>query len=418
MANTSCPSRGGFSRLVQRQIAVVACLILAIGNVGKAAPKSYQLTDLGDLPGGANSSSAVAINSLGQITGYSTATSTSRFHAFLWSPTVPNGLTGLMVDLGSVADTDSLFGSAINDTGQVAIIRNIATAPVTQDSLLWTPTVTNGTAGNLVSLGATGSNFPTGINSLGQVVGRRNSASGGKAFLWNPTSPNSMSGAAVDLPLASVGTSNFGINSAGNVGLSATASGGSASYVWVPDSPNGTTGTTSASIGALSGGNTTWEQSINDSGQIAGYATISGGATRGFLWTPATPNGTSGSIINLGLIAGATTVEAIGINNLGQVVGFAQVGSNSRAFLWTQQDLIVDLNSLVAQGGSGWNLTVAYGINALGQIVGEGTYDPDGAGGVAAVTHGFLLTPIPEPAYLLLTMATYPIAFRRRRAQV
>jgi hypothetical protein len=54
-----------------------------------------------------------------------------------------------------------------------------------------------------------------------------------------------------------------------------------------------------------------------------------------------------------------------------------------------------DLNSLVEPiSAAGWNLFAATGINDRGQISGQGKFDPDGPGGVAEVTHGFLLTPI------------------------
>jgi probable HAF family extracellular repeat protein len=53
-----------------------------------------------------------------------------------------------------------------------------------------------------------------------------------------------------------------------------------------------------------------------------------------------------------------------------------------------------DLNSLIAPG-SGFTLDIAYGISDTGSITGVGTA-PNGQ------THAFLLTPVPEPAGLVL----------------
>jgi len=55
-----------------------------------------------------------------------------------------------------------------------------------------------------------------------------------------------------------------------------------------------------------------------------------------------------------------------------------------------------DLNSLVSLD-PGWVLTNARAINDHGWIVGKMT-DPDG------VEHAFLLTPVPEPGVLVVTI--------------
>jgi hypothetical protein len=59
---------------------------------------------------------------------------------------------------------------------------------------------------------------------------------------------------------------------------------------------------------------------------------------------------------------------------------------------------MLNLNNLLDASGAGWLLQQATDVNDAGQIVGLGTYDPDGPGGVAALTHGFLLIPVPEPS--------------------
>jgi hypothetical protein len=68
---------------------------------------------------------------------------------------------------------------------------------------------------------------------------------------------------------------------------------------------------------------------------------------------------------------------------------------------------MVDLNSLISPT-SGWVLEQANAINDNGQIVGFGTIDGE--------THGFLLTPVPEPGSLSL-LAVGGVALLRRRSR-
>jgi probable HAF family extracellular repeat protein len=82
-----------------------------------------------------------------------------------------------------------------------------------------------------------------------------------------------------------------------------------------------------------------------------------------------------------------TLLQAQGINNLGQIVGYAQITGNSayHAFLYSGGKM-QDLNNLLVPN-SGWTLASANKINDRGQIVGYGFSPlPDGP-------HAFLLTP-------------------------
>jgi len=65
-----------------------------------------------------------------------------------------------------------------------------------------------------------------------------------------------------------------------------------------------------------------------------------------------------------------------------------------------------DLNNLIP-ANVGWVLQEATGINDLGQVSGYGT--------IGGQTHGFLLTPAPEPASVaLLAIAGGALLLRRR----
>ena len=54
-----------------------------------------------------------------------------------------------------------------------------------------------------------------------------------------------------------------------------------------------------------------------------------------FLWKPSVPNGTKGSLTDLGTLGGYDS-EARGINSFGQVIGYAdQLPTGKDYFLWT-----------------------------------------------------------------------------------
>src|SRR6266853_1038267 len=80
--------------------------------------------------------------------------------------------------------------------------------------------------------------------------------------------------------------------------------------------------------------------------------------------------------------------DALAINNSNQVVGFSQVGTDDRAFLWVT-NVLYDLNLLVPTN-SNWSITRGYAINDAGQIVGTGRF-----GTVDRAEHAVLLNPLP-----------------------
>lgn len=112
--------------------------------------------------------------------------------------------------------------------------------------------------------------------------------------------------------------------------------------------------------------------SINDRGQVVGYASSAKGYDDAFFWE-------SGKIRALGTFGGKGST-ANDINNHGHVVGEAGMpGSdpnkdwNYHAFLWLGSDLI-DLNEHVRKP-NGWTVRNATGINDHGQICGVATKD-------------------------------------------
>jgi probable HAF family extracellular repeat protein len=102
---------------------------------------------------------------------------------------------------------------------------------------------------------------------------------------------------------------------------------------------------------------------INNAGQIVGESDPQGDATTyAVLWQ-------NGTMTNLGTLPGDFMSVAYDINAQGQVVGSScTADGNCRAFLW-DKGVMMDLNSLIPSG-SPLYLTFGSGINDQGEISG------------------------------------------------
>jgi probable HAF family extracellular repeat protein len=135
-------------------------------------------------------------------------------------------------------------------------------------------------------------------------------------------------------------------------------------------------------LGTLAGGGPAGASAINDRGDVSGTALAADGSPQAFLWTPE-----SRKPVQLEPPAGF--VAAVNgccktINDRREIVGFMfDADFNSRAFLW-KDGVMVDLNDLIPNG-SKWVLQSAAGINASGQIAGQGLINNE--------VHAFLATP-------------------------
>ena len=130
-------------------------------------------------------------------------------------------------------------------------------------------------------------------------------------------------------------------------------------------------------LGTLPGGYSSIGQSVNASGQVAGYSELAGTPDHAFLYS-------SGSLTDLGTLPGGLYSAGLGINASGQVTGEAGSGQRDQndelilhAFLYSKGTM-TDIGTL---GGSASN---GYGINASGQIAGAATTTGD------AAQHAFL----------------------------
>jgi probable HAF family extracellular repeat protein len=108
------------------------------------------------------------------------------------------------------------------------------------------------------------------------------------------------------------------------------------------------------------------------------HATTYGSGSHATIWNGTTPTA-------LGTLPGWQDSLAVGINDLGQVVGYSRGNGSTKATIWDGTTPI-DLSTLLGRTGAGWTLSQATAINSLGQIVGWGFNR-------LGLQRGFLLTP-------------------------
>jgi probable HAF family extracellular repeat protein len=105
---------------------------------------------------------------------------------------------------------------------------------------------------------------------------------------------------------------------------------------------------------------------------------------------------------DLGMLPNADASRALDINDLGDVVGSSGTSSGDRAFIWTKDEGMRDLNS-AASAGLGVLFIEAHAINNRGQILvmGKSTHELDASGGSAL--HGDDdCAPAPPSTFLLI----------------
>jgi probable HAF family extracellular repeat protein len=296
---------------------------------------AYSVTNLGSLGGG--NTQGLALNSNGQVTGYSYTGATITlntccsgcysggshtpcvehiYHAFVWS-------NGTMTDLGTLGGNFSQ-GKAINLSGEVVGSADTKTG---SSSFLW-----NGTKMTAISgLGAAG------INDSGQIAGTCGPNPGTHACLLS-------NGTVTQLPNPTSFTpfncSASAINNNGQIlgGCDDTSSDQHA-VLWSNGTPT--------DLGTL-GGPQAEAAGVNNNGQVVGFAQTSTDADHGFVWT-------NGTMTDLGL-----NFFPAAINDNGVIVGGQEIYSNGT---------FQNLNNLIA--GTGYTITSATAINDKGQILAQ-----------------------------------------------
>lgn len=384
----------------------------------------YTLTDLGA------SSSPTAINLVGQVVG------NLNGQSFLWTKS-----TGLQ-NLGILSGGTFSHAYAINDFGTVT---GIADGPFTviapplvgledqqcsnlPQPFIWTQSDGMTGLGTIIETLPFGvAEYPnwclipfkgTGVNNFGQVVGDVGSYS---TYQWGflGTKTDGMSAFGGSWPPTFInGISNKGQivgQNAGYPGYGYFPTGSTVYTMFLGHATSWTNGVP-MDLGTLGGASDTGNPygyssaatGLNDLGVIVGWSTtipIYGYSLFGWdgsvpvhavLWMP------TGEMHDLGTLGSDTYATASKVNFYGEVVGISgnstQVVSYDsgpdydpryvvvgRPFIWSESAAMTDLNTLIG-ADSHWVLNTASDINALGEIVGEGT--------LSGEPHGFLLSPI------------------------
>lgn len=325
---------------------------------------------LGDLGGGAASSTALSISSDGStVVGMSASPqSGGRVEAFRW--TLATGMIGLG-DLGG-GDFMSAAG-AVSADGSVIV--GISESANGSEAFRWSA------ATGLVGLGdLAGGEFNSGARGVSDdgsvVVGSGATSAGFGAFRWTQGGGMQSLGAG-DVPGGAFRGSAQTASSNGSVVYgSGVSNSGDVTFRWTA-----TTGLTA--IADLPGGGTGSEpfNASPDGRFCVGRSRSTGSGTIGFegyLYDSVTRN-----LRPLGdLAAGAYYSEAYDVSADGSVVvGMSKGPNGESAFIWDQVHGMRALVDVLAEAGiqmEGWMLTAAWGLSADGMTITGNGINPDG----------------------------------------
>jgi probable HAF family extracellular repeat protein len=322
-----------------RTVLILGALSVCLLN----ASPIYRVIDLGTLGG---ASAATGLNSWGDAAGWSLVGSQSM-------RALETRRSG--GEAQSLDPTRQSRATGINDAGQVTGIRYDTLGDAT--AVLWQA---DGTA---VMLGEANS-YAMAINSSGVVAG----AASGRAVRFAPDGGGAVS---VGVNAARWSSANAINDAAAVAGTAQLSNGAFRAFTASASGP-------ATLLGTL-GGTSSYGQGINAAGWVVGGSTTVNGYLHAFLYA------SGGRLRDLGTFNGGANSSAYDVNDLGQVVGYSQrAGGAASAFLW-EDGRLLDLNELIA-AQTGWRLMEASGINNNGQIVGFGI--------LAGVQRAFRLDPI------------------------
>lgn len=387
-----------------KQLAVLAlaCLVVSPVLVPVASAQDYTVTDLGQI-------SPVGINLWGEVAG-----NLNNGHAALWIP------SGRILDIGVLPGGKFSVAAGINDLGTItgtadgpgvvtgSILAGTVSCSDIFQPFVWTlrhgfstPASIPAVSPGHVTLPCLQSDYATGINLLGQVVGSNiDYATYKLGILWNESK-----GVSIIFSNAFQSSANaindFGVV-AGQYSAETELYNTSHIALW----KNGVV----TDLGGLLGGPSdmglcSGASSVSDMGTVAGWSTPYDGidffacdqVTDGqipihaIIWTPGS------GMRDLGTLSGDSSSVAVKVNLFGQVIGMSgstvtldttwheyEMDVSGRPFVWSESKGMQDLNTLI-NPFSGWVLNTATDINEKGQIVGSGTRNGQ--------VRGYLLTP-------------------------
>jgi probable HAF family extracellular repeat protein len=377
------------------QLLVLAALIVASTT---SYAGTYTLTDLGIPSGTSPPLRGMAISSTGAVVGYDAPGA-----GFV----IAGATSSILVGALPGSSSGDAFAVGINASGTIvggAVMNGQSPDGFTINHAF----VYN--AGSWIDLTPPGlyAATATGINAAGQVTISNPygilvlfSDTTPVCFVYSPgngTAPSATNNiGALGSPGAAV---SGGLTECSALNNSGQVTGASApdlvtpphAFVYTPG--NNSTAATMNDLGGLQGGDQSFGLSINDAGDVAGWATTCGDSCwHAFVYHPAKP-GTASAMIDLGTLPNGSdgpSSTAYGINNSGQVVGSSGVGTSMQVdgFLYDGSAMF-DLNTLIPP--SAWmscfvTLTKGDAINDSGTILADGTNSCTG------VQHVYLLQP-------------------------
>ena len=313
---------------------LVAGAMLGSASPAQAAAAIYTIQDLGTLPGD-YSSVAMGINQFGDVVGWSAGPTGTR--AFVY--TNGGGMTALPGPAGRPVST----ARAINGNGIVVGTASPGGSDIGR-AVRWQ----SGVAIDLGTLGSGSFSEARGVNATGTIVGSSSTDGGG--LLGTHAFRYSTASGMVDITPGFDDAHAEGINDSGQI------------VGWRNGRAFRRTGTTFTDLGVPSGFAQSFAYAINGTGQVAGHVINGSGNTeRIFRYA----NGVMTLIGGLGEYN-----RASGINAAGDVVGQGlPVLGLKQGFVYTDANGMQGLNQLIAPA-TGWYILGATGINDAGQIVG------------------------------------------------
>jgi probable HAF family extracellular repeat protein len=351
---------------MRRKLTTLIVAGLAVGAVLGLAPRAlgavaaYTVQDLGTLPGD-DASVAWGINKFGDVVGWSMGPTGTR--AFLY--TDATGMTALPAPSGRPVTT----ARAINDARVV-----VGTASMDRTDPGHAVRWQSGRAQDLGTLPGGFSSEARGVNGFGAIAGTSDTGTGSLVGIhaFRHTDAAGM----VDLTPSIDNAHAEGINDSGQI------------TGWRNGRAFRLTGGTFVDLGVPIGYAASFGYAINAAGQVAGHVISgSGNSEQIFRFT-------AGAMVLLGGLGEFNRAWAI--NGAGDVVGEGlPVLGLKQGFLYTDAHGMQGLNQLI-DPNSGWFILGATGINDAGQIVGWAS----GPAGQRAVrlTPGAAVTPTPPAA--------------------
>ncbi len=300
-------------------LALCASLAVPAHAAGKT-PSHYAPTTLGVIDNAGSSTVVRRVNAQNQVVGaYRGGKAKQVLSAFLLSST----LFDSFLDWYG-ADSSTSYG--INDSGETVGAINGPTSMLPFRSVgrtLFLP---------LPLLPGDSSGAAYGINGQGETVGFSSGPNGVRAMWWTRTGlPTRLPGLANEASVKAVAINDRG-DIAGNAG-----DGDTTAVRWTAKG-------SAIPLDTLAGFNASRAESINAEGDIAGSATAIasfGSRMHAVLW----PSGSTNAQ-DLGTLAGGTSSRARDVDDSGWVVGTGDSGEGNRAFLWSADTGMVDLNTL------------------------------------------------------------------------